>query len=113
MHSKPSVLPLELFLLIAHLSDDASILALRATSHNLNDLVTPLAFRTLLVKLRRGCPRARLDSLTTSSDDQASFPKKHMRHLAHYFRTCRIEMGDATATGEQTDYLCYQYTMRV
>jgi len=40
-------LPLEIFGEILQLSDNASILALRAASHAYRDFITPLAFRSL------------------------------------------------------------------
>jgi hypothetical protein len=99
--SQASVLPLELFLLIAQHSDDASIFTLRAASYALNELITPVAFRTLLVKLRRGCCRARLADVVNASKYQAKLEsrKNQMEHLAPYFQACRIEMDEAVGKG--------------
>jgi hypothetical protein len=92
-------LPPELFVLIGRHADDVSLHTLRLVSRLIYELITPLAFRTLLLRLGNSRRRSRIARLVHEAEclTLPNAPRQGFEHVIRHLRVCRLEMGDSTA----------------
>jgi hypothetical protein len=91
-------LPLELILYIGLFLCPTSLRALRATSSDMLELLSPMAFRVFLVRLRSVGFRKRIAPLKHNDMSMAHLEalRRNSYDLLSYIKVIRVEIGDAT-----------------